>query len=524
MTNSLEGFPLGIVAWLALVPLHALLVEITPKQGFFRGWFAGTIAFIGTMYWVVIAMHLYGQMPLLISVAVMLLLAVYLGLYVGVYALAYVWVERRRPSLAWIAAPCFWVALEFLRTYALSGLPWGLLGYSQFQWLPIIQIADITSVYGVSFLIVLVNVALFHTGHWLIPRKVIPRNIAKPWLPLAVTLPVFLLIWTYGEGSLLTSISKRSQMPTLDIGIVQPNIDQAQKWDVAYRLDTMERYTQLTQLAAKGSDLILWPESATPFVFEQEPTYQSLVKNMVVQGKAPLVFGSPLLQRHTDGRPYLFNSAYLLDASGNISGRYDKQHLVPFGEYIPLRTLLFFLDKLVVGIGDFESGNQPTLLSIQKSPDSQPVRFGVAICFEVVFPNLVRQLANAGANFLITLTNDAWFGDTVAPSQHFAMVVFRAVENRMAFARAANTGISGFIDPTGHILAASPIFTEQALTGRIPLTSPSTFYTRFGDMFAWGCVIISLILLLFLRFFPTQNAIDTVFQMPSKHKGEQNVR
>ncbi len=469
-------------------------------------------------------MHLYGQMPLLISVAVMLLLAVYLGLYVGVYALAYVWVEQRRPSLAWIAAPCFWVALEFLRTYALSGLPWGLLGYSQFQWLPIIQIADITSVYGVSFLIVLVNVALFHTGHWLIPRKVIPRNTARPWLPLAVTLPVFLLIWTYGEGSLLTSLSKRSQMPTLDIGIVQPNIDQAQKWDAAYRLDTMERYARLTQLAAKGSDLILWPESATPFVFEQEPTYQSLVKNMVVQGKAPLVFGSPLLQRHTDGRPYLFNSAYLLDASGNISGRYDKQHLVPFGEYIPLRTLLFFLDKLVVGIGDFESGNQPTLLSIQKSPDSQPVRFGVAICFEVVFPNLVRQLANAGANFLITLTNDSWFGDTVAPSQHFAMVVFRAVENRMAFARAANTGISGFIDPTGHILAASPIFTEQALTGRIPLTSPSTFYTRFGDMFAWGCVIISLILLLFLRFFPTQNAIDTIFQMPSKHKGEQNAR
>jgi len=524
MTNSLEGFPLGILAWFVLIPLHAILVDMTPKQGFFRGWLAGTIAFIGTVYWVVIAMHLYGQMPLPLSLAVMLLLAGYLGLYVGVYALAYVWVERRRPSLAWIAAPCLWVALEFLRTYALSGFPWGLLGYSQFQWLPIIQVADITSVYGVSFLIVMVNVTLFHTGHWLIPQKAIHANIKRPWLPLAVTLPVFLLIWAYGEGSLLTSHSNRTLMPTLDIGIVQPNIDQAKKWDVAYRLDTIERFARLTPLAATNTDLILWPEAATPFVYEREPGYQSLVQEIVRQAQAPLVFGSPLLQRHADGRPYLLNSAYLLDVSGNISGRYDKQHLVPFGEYIPLRTLLFFLDKLVVGIGDFEPGHQPTLLSIKKSSDSQPVRFGIAICFEVIFPDLVRQLANAGANFLVTLTNDAWFGDTVAPNQHFSMVVFRAVENRMAFARAANTGISGLIDPTGRILSASPIFTEQAMTGRIPLTSPSTFYTKFGNVFAWSCVIISLILLLFLRICPTQNAIDTIFHMPTRHKGAQNAR
>ena len=525
LTNALEGLPYGLVAWVAFIPLHSVLVGNSPKQGFFRGWLAGIAAFTGTMYWVVIAMNQYGHMPLPVSIAVMLLLALYLGLYIGAYALAVVWVEHRKTSLAWIAAPCIWVALEFLRTYAFSGLPWGLLGYSQFRWLSIIQIADITSVYGLSFLIVLVNVSVFHTCHRLIATTTRLPEIRRPWLPLAVTLPVFLIVWAYGEGSLLRSLSAPQSQPTLAIGIVQPNIDQAKKWDATYRMETLDRYARLTAPAANGTDLVLWPEAATPFLFEQEPVYQSIVKDLVVEAQVPLLFGSPVVQRHPNGRPYLLNSAYLLDTSGAIAGRYDKQHLVPFGEYIPLRTLFFFLDKLVVGIGDFEAGTQPTLFTIQSSPESPSVRFGVAICFEVIFPNLVRQLANAGANFLVTITNDAWFGDTVAPEQHLAMVVFRAVENRMAFARAANTGISGLIDPTGRILSATPLFTEQFVTGTIPLTSPSTFYTRFGNVFAWTCVIISLILLWCVRIFPNKSVIETIFRVPERRKqGDSYVR
>jgi len=520
LTNTLDGVGFGILAWISLAPLHIVLSGCTSRQGFLRGWLTGFFAFTGTMYWVVVAMHQFGHMPLPLSIILMLLLALYLGLYVGVYAFAVVWLTKRRASLVWVAAPCFWVALEFLRTYAFSGLPWGLLGYSQFRWLSIIQVANITSVYGVSFLIVLVNVALVHTGHWLMPRKPSLSLGSRPWVPLAVTLPLFLLVWGYGEGSLLRSLSKGSGMLTLDIGIVQPNIDQAKKWDTAYRLETLERYERLTPSAAVDTDLILWPEAATPFIFEQEPLYQTIVKDLVTQAATPLVLGSPALHRHSNGRPYLLNSAYLLDASGNIAGRYDKQHLVPFGEYIPLRQIFFFLDKLVVGIGDFEAGTQPHLLTIHPSPARPPVHFGVAICFEVIFPDLVRQLAQAGANFLVTITNDAWFGDTVAPGQHFAMVVFRAVENHMAFARAANTGISGLIDPTGRILSATPIFTEQVITGHIPLTTPSTFYTQFGNVFAWACVIISLILLWCPRIFPTHTAIDTIFRMSLRHKGE----
>lgn len=500
VSNLVDGIPWGLFAWIALLPLHRVLIGVTTGQAFRRGWLTGFLAFIGTMYWVVTAMHLYGKVPLPISVALMLLLAGYLGLYVGLYAWGVVRLEQRWPAATWIAAPCLWVSLEYMRTHAFSGLPWGLLGYSQFQWLSLIQVANITAVYGVSFLIVLVNVSVF-----LLIRRTLtknPQRALRPWLPLAVTVATLLGVWLYGISQLRTSPADG-----LTVGIVQANIDQAHKWDQAYRMETLERYHRLTETVGPRSELILWPEAATPFLFEQEPDYQSLVTGITKNAEVPLVFGSPALRRRNDGTPYLLNSAYLLNPSGEISGRYDKQHLVPFGEYIPLKRILFFLDKLVVGIGDFEPGPGPTLLDFERGQDGRQTRFGVAICFEVIFPDLVRRLAREGANFLVTITNDAWFGDTVAPHQHFGMVVFRAVENRMAFARAANTGVSGLIDPTGRILTTTPIFTEHAVIGSIPLGAPSTVYTRFGDVFAWACVIMALILLLFARFidgFSTQ--------------------
>ena len=509
VSNLPDGFPWGSLAWIALLPLHRVLLDVTPRQGFLRGWLAGFFAFTGTMYWVVVAMNLYGQVPLPISIAVMFLLTLYLGLFVGVYAWGFVWMEQRWANMAWILAPCLWVSLEFLRTYALSGMPWGLLGYSQFQWLPIIQIADITSVYGVSFIIVLANVAVFLLLRWVLAKPKFRAMLPKPWPTLAATTVVILGTLHYGSLALNSS---NDSAPTLNVGVVQGNIDQALKWDTAYRVETLQRYARLTKTIASDSDVVVWPEAATPFLFEQEQGYQSLVVDMIMQTHTPLVFGSPVLRRHADGRPYLLNSAYVLTPEGELTGRYDKQHLVPFGEYIPLKNILFFLNKLVVGIGDFQPGPGPTLLSISHGPKKEKIQIGMAICYEVIFPDLVRQLTKEGANFLVTITNDAWFGNTVAPYQHFAMVVFRSVENRMAFARAANTGISGFIDPSGQILAATPIFTEQAITQALPLGGPSTFYTRFGDVFAWACIIITMFLLLFTRFFRKPTAVDTIFQ------------
>ncbi len=472
-----------------LVPLHMAIDGLSPKQSFWCGWFAGTLGFAGTVNWVITAMHSYGQVPLVISIGLMILLASYLGLYVGLYTFGVSWFTHSTQLIIWLAAPSLWVVLEFIRTYVFSGFPWALLGYSQYQWLSVIQIADITGVYGLSFMIVSTNVMIFQFICWAKSR--LNKNVRPfPWPTVASAIGILGLTLVYGIWQLDRYTESHASTRSLRVGVVQGNIDQAKKWDETYRQETVNRYNTLSRQAAKETDLLIWPESATPFFFEREPNYQRQVALVVQETNTPLLFGSPTLRRHQDGSPYLMNSAYLLMPEGEIVGRYDKRHLVPFGEYIPLRTILFFLDKLVVGIGDFRSGVGPMTVTLPQKDERPTLNFGVAICFEVIFPDLVRRMAKEGADFLVTITNDAWFGDSVAPYQHFGMVVFRAVENRLAFARSANTGISGFIAPTGHILATTPIFTQEALTGTIPLRTTTTFYSQNGDVFAWSCVIL----------------------------------
>jgi apolipoprotein N-acyltransferase len=484
------SFDLGWLAWVVLVPLHLAIEGLPPRRAFWWGWLAGAIAFVGVMSWVITAMTLYGQVPWVVSTLLMLLLATYLGAYIGLYTLGVAWGQQSWPIIMVFGGPCLWVALELLRTHFLSGLPWALLGYTQYQWLTVIQFADITGVYGVSFLIVLGNSALASLILWSLKQQRSP-SIPFPWSTLFTMVTTLALVLLYGIWQLHTQSKTDSQAPQLTIGLVQANIDQAHKWDEAYRQQTLHRYADLSKQAAQNVDLLIWPEAATPFLFEREPAYQGEVLQIARDAQSPLLFGSPALRHERYGTPYLLNSAYLLTPSGKVAGRYDKRHLVPFGEYIPLRTLLFFLDKLVVGIGDFKTGTGPLTLTLQNDTSNLTPRFGVAICFEVIFPDEVRQRVKEGADFLVTITNDAWFGESVAPYQHFGMVVFRAVENRTAFARAANTGISGFIAPDGHILAATPIFTQEALTGTIPFRRTTTFYTTFGDVFAWACVIIA---------------------------------
>ncbi|MDR4493796.1 MAG: apolipoprotein N-acyltransferase [Nitrospirales bacterium] len=476
-----------------LVPLHWALTGLTSRQAFRWGWLAGSIAFAGTITWVITAMNQYGQVPFAVSSTLMLLLATYLGLFMGAYAWGCVTFQKTYPDIVWLAAPTLWVTLEYLRTYAFSGLPWALLGYSQYEWLTLIQFADITGVYGVSFLVVMANVVLFHCLTWITTTN---RAFAtsKEWTPLAGFAATLALILAYGTWQLYHQHSLDETAETLTIGIVQANIEQGKKWDERYRDETMDRYARLSLQAGQNTDLLIWPEAATPFLFEQEPEYQGEIRRIVQATNSPLLFGSPTVRFHPDGRPYLFNSAFLLDREGQISDRYDKRHLVPFGEYIPLKSVLFFLDKLVVGIGDFQEGQGHMTMTVTTPRLKSATRFGVPICFEVIFPDLVRRMAQEGANMLITITNDAWFGDSVAPYQHFGMVVFRAVENHLAFARAANTGISGFIAPDGAILDATPVFTEQARTSTIPLRRTVTFYAQFGDVFSWICVILTGIL------------------------------
>jgi apolipoprotein N-acyltransferase len=500
-------FDLGLLAWVVLIPLHLALDQCSRLRAFWLGWLSGLIGFTGIMAWVVTAMTTYGKVPEPVSYAILLLLTTYLGLYTGLYSLAVVWLRDLIPRYGIFFAPCFWVALELFRTYLLSGLPWCLLGYSQYRELELIQVADHTGVYGISFLIVLVNLALAELLVWIMPFFRGFHPVKLPWELLTTAASCMVLSWVY-SSAVLSDRNTRDPDTSVTVGVVQPNIEQAVKWDRAFRDETMQRFDRLTAELGTGTDLVIWPEAATPFILEREKEYQLQLIAWAERAQAPILLGSPALRFYPDRRPYLLNSAYLLGKDGTLLGRYDKHHLVPFGEYIPLKTsLLFFLDKMVEGIGDFEAGPGPTTLSFtpkswgtEGSHGSRPVKFGVAICYEVIFPDLVRQFAANGAEFLVTITNDGWFGPSSAPAQHFAMVVFRSVENHVAFARAANTGISGFIDPFGQIIHATPLFTEQAAHAVIPTRHIPTFYSYYGDVFAYACVILCALLCLFGYF------------------------
>ncbi len=484
-------FDFGWLAWVVLVPLHWALNGLHQGKAFQYGWLAGTIAFTGTIPWVITAMNQFGQIPLVVSALLMLLLATYLGLFVGGYAWGFARLHQRYSGWLWLGAPSLWVSLEYLRTYALSGFPWTLLGYSQYQWLSVIQVSDMAGVYIVSFLIVMGNVVISSLLN--VVRLTKEQHVSSfPWQPALAFLVILSASLIYGQWQIKQQAMLDQTAKSLALGLVQANISQDKKWDQTYIDETLRRYTTLSQKTGKNLDLLIWPEAATPFFFEKEPAYQKVVLSILRDSQAPLLFGSPTLRFEPDGSPYLLNSAYMLSPEKLLTGQYAKRHLVPFGEYVPLKSLLFFLEKLVVGIGDFKPGQGPLTLQLSDSSDNAKASFGVPICFEIIFPDLVRRMAKEGANFLVTLTNDAWFGDSAAPYQHFSMTVFRAVENHIAVARAANTGISGFIGPAGHIIEKTSIFTQQAVTGSIPLrTSAPTIYTQYGDVFSWACVILT---------------------------------
>lgn len=491
LAASFPTFELHYLAWVALIPLLLALKGKTVKQGFWLGGIMGTAFFVGTVYWVTNSVHFYGHVPLVLASLVTLLLCVYLALYVGLFGAASVHVRKHHPTLFLIAAPALWTSLELARTYVFSGFPWSLVGYSQYSVLPVIQIADLTGVYGISFLIVLVNAGI---AEFLLDRKKHRGLVA-----IAI---VMIAVLGYGWVKLETP----EKTGGLVVSVVQGNIEQDKKWDPAYQAQTIAVYTKLTQDALKQQpDLIIWPETATPFYFNS-PRESDLVLSkdliaFVEENETPLLFGSPTFEVKPNRRITASNSAFLLSSDGSINARYDKIHLVPFGEYVPLRSILFFVEKMVEAIGDFQAGDVYTVMTVPYGNPEHGSKASVStlICYEIIFPDLVRQFVNHGATVITTVTNDAWFGKTAAPFQHFSMAVFRAVENRVPVARAANTGVSGFIDAKGKILETSKIFTEAQLTRTLTPGTEKTFYTRHGDWFSYACLVLSLMLIVFFQ-------------------------
>jgi apolipoprotein N-acyltransferase len=483
-------FPWYDVAWLAWVVFVPLLIAtraVRPRSAFLWGWLSGCIGYLGVLRWIPHTMINYGGVPTLASYGILALLVAYVGIYVGLFAAGWAWSVQRWPRGVLLLVPALWVALEWVRAQALSGFPWASLGYSQYRQRSLIQMAEFTSVYGISFCLVLGNVVLVQ-----LLQGFAQRAWGRLGIPCGLAILSLIAVWTGGWWSLRQPLDEeRTTAAGVEVALVQGNIDQSQKWDPAAQEAIMAIYRQLTREAAADPqvDLIVWPEAATPFFFANDRYFQAQQLLLAQEVGRPLLFGSPTYVR-ADGQDQMYNSAFLVGPEGTVRGRYDKIHLVPFGEYMPFRRLLFFLDKLVYGIGDFRGGAEYTVMAIPQG------HFGVLICFEVIFPDLVRHFVDRGAQFLVNLTNDAWFGYSPASYQHLSMVVFRAVENRVPIVRAANTGISAVIDPTGQLLQQTDLLTRTWIKGRIaPAVGPGPFYTRFGDVFAYGCMVFTALAL-----------------------------
>ena len=460
-----------LLGWVALAPVLALAATAgTPRRALLEGWVAGLAFFLPLLRWLTHTMTTFSTMPAPVAVLVLLALAGYLGLFWGGVAWGLAWLGGRLgPGALWLA-PALWVTAEFLRGHLLSGFPWGLLGYVPSRRLLVIQIAAWAGVYGVSALLVLVNTAVAWAA---LARRW--RAVAGAGLLAGAALGGTVLV---GRAHLLPK-----DTPTVPVAVVQGNIPQAVKWDAGFKAETLRIYGELTRAAAPGSRLVVWPEAAVPAYVRFEPTAMKGLTDLARSVGVPLLVGVP--DAEPDGRAVRYlNSAFLVDAAG-VRARYDKMHLVPFGEYVPLKRLLFFVEAIAAEIGDFTPGRRVAVLPLEGTP------FGTVICYEVIFPELFRRFVAEGATFMTNITNDAWFGDSGGPLQHLAMVPLRAVENRVAIVRAANTGVSAFVLPSGAIQATIPIGERGMLRGEVPLRDGQTFYARFGDVFAFACAAMS---------------------------------
>jgi len=486
---SFPKFNLEFLAWVGFVPLFFLLRDKSKPKAFLFSYLTGIIFWLGIIYWLV---H--------VTLAGMIILLLYLALYFGMFGLVFSSIEHRASSIEYLFIPSLWVILEYIRSHLFTGFPWALLGYSQYLNSPTIQFADITGVWGVSFLVMMINVAIYLVTSRLPVRQAGKSQVESQKLSIlrqvAPSIILLICVLSYGyyklymRPALPAGRQAASDLRQIRICVIQGNIPQEFKWDPEAKDYILEKYLNITRNVNKDKpDLIIWPEAALPVVLEEEPIFIEQVKKLAKEIKTPILLGVVNVQND-----HYYNSALLISGEGEILTKYDKLHLVPFGEYIPFRKTLRFLET-IVPIGDFTTGKEYTVFQTQASK-----KFSVLICFEDLFPELSREFIKKGADFLVNITNDAWFKKTSSPYQHLQASVFRAVENRASLVRAANTGVSGFIAPTGEILSlvqdktGRNIFVDGHATQDINIPKKEmSFYTKYGDIFMIICLLFVLL-------------------------------
>jgi apolipoprotein N-acyltransferase len=475
------GFALAwIVPGLLVSGLRGLASRSAARAGFW----AGLAAHSAVLHWIYVVTVVYGHAPLFAGVLAPIVLALYIAAFTAGFAAGFAWLDARGRATPFALA-ALWTALDHARSFVLTGFPWATLGYAQHENAALLGLAPWTGVYGLSFASALASTAgeslLFARARGLAP----PRSV---WAALAGVV----LLYGFGRTQLATEAGPDAER--LRVAVAQGNIDQNHKWSPEWVQQTLDLYADLTRRAAEaGAALVVWPESAVPGPAGPEDAGGEFIAALARETGVALLVGAVGIERDASGRVAAFyDSAVLYDAAGRYLGRYDKSHLVPFGEYVPFRGLLgHFLSAVARGIAslDVSAGPGPVPLVLGEGSDS--LRLGVAICYELIFPDVVRRYAGeGGAELLLGITNDAWYGRTGAPYQFLAITVLRAAENRLWLARAANTGVSAFIDARGRVVQETPIFERGLLVQDLPLRPApvgGSFYARRGDVFAWSC-------------------------------------
>lgn len=484
LTMSMPGSgSFSPVLFVALVPLLVGVSRVSPGRAAFLGLVCGFCHYLGMLYWIVIVLSTYGGISELLSVLGLICFAIYMSLYLTIFG----WLSSRilqssRPVMALIFLPLLWVGLDWLRSILFTGIPWMDLGYGLYEHIELIQVADLVGHYGLTWLILLANVGLTLA---LAGRVSVWSRLAALVLPLAMLVGS----WMYGQARVVSLDQEVKKSDSVLLGVVQGNIDQSLKWSPGLQQTTVDKYLELSQSLVAGDrpELIVWPETALPF-YPQVGDNMKPLSVFVAESGIPLLSGAPWFEIVDYDRKEVkyFNSGFLLNPDGQLGGRYNKSHLVPFGEYVPLKKYLPFLAPLVENVGDFSPGSVDAVLAHGE------VKAGVLICFESVFPEITRKWVEAGANVLVNLTNDAWYGKSSAPHQSLAMSVLRAVESRRSVVRSANTGYSAFIGPDGRVNVVSGLFEDWAGKSRVVLLDSRTVWTEYGHYFGPLALLFSL--------------------------------
>ncbi|MBZ5516250.1 MAG: apolipoprotein N-acyltransferase [Acidobacteriia bacterium] len=474
-------FPLlgwHLLVWFACAPLFVVLApESRRRRAFLLGYVAGAVYLAGTCYWFVAVMERHGGVSPLLSYGVLALFVVVFALFFGGFGFVLAWAAGGSVRRAILLIPFLWVAMEIARTYLITGFPWNLLGYAV-QANGLRQVAAVTAVYGLSFLAATTSALL--AWIWLEPRSVKPRLALVGWCALLLAANILLAPRPLPQA-------KRTAL------LVQPNIalniavvEQWAPWRDPTRLNdlvdlSVRNVREAGTLAT--TPLIVWPENPAPFYFERDPIFRSAVERMAHEARAYVVVGSVNYADAEATQPK--NSAMVLDPEGRVLLAYDKIHLVPFGEYVPAWAFPSLVGKITYEAGNFVPGTSYQTASMRDGG------LGVLICYEAIFPQLVRRLVPEGPGVLVNISDDGWFGNSAAPFQHLEMARLRAIENRRYLLRATNDGITVVIEPYGRIIARLPRHEFAVLKAQFDFLSQRTFYTRHGDVFAWLSVVVA---------------------------------